>query len=142
MNFLPNGQFVPQGYVPAMQQMQQMLPQAQPGMQFHPSMVATPMATPQFTNTPLKQPIFLRQAGVTQYDRSDSEISDSDEDSDLDEHSDFDEPPELEPATRQHRTFLQPTQFPTRSMSGERGRSRSIPRESECLVYYSCCIQF
>jgi hypothetical protein len=137
----PTGQFVPPGYVPAMQQMQQMpqmLPQIQPSMQFHPSMLANPMATPQFTATPLKQPIFPRQAGVQQYDHSDSEISDDDDD-DLDEDSDFDEPPELEPETMQHRTFLQATQFPARSRSGERGRSRSIPRESQCLVLLLLC---
>jgi hypothetical protein len=136
MAFLPTGQYLPSGHVSAMQQMQP--------MQFHPSMLATPMATPQFTTKPLKQPIFPWQAGVTQHDRSESEISDDDDDDD--EDSDFDEPPELEPATMHHRTFLQPTQFPTRSrvnsFSGERGRSRSTPRESQCSMYYSCCVQF
>jgi hypothetical protein len=136
MAFLPTGQFMPPGYVPAMQQMQPM----QPAMQYHPSMLATAMPTPQFSTTPLKQPKFPWQGGVTPHDRSESEISDDD----LDEDSDFDEPPELEPATMQHRTFVQPTQFPARaratSFSGERGRSRSIPRESQCPTYYSYCV--
>jgi len=128
-----------------MQPMQQMpqMPQMQPAMQYHPSMLGTPIPTPQFSTTPLKQPKIPWQAGVTPHDRSESEISDDD---DLDEDSDFDEPPELEPATMQHRNFMQSTQFPARtratSFSGERGRSRSIPRESQYPMYCLYCVQF
>lgn len=134
MAFVPSGQYLTPGYVPAMLPMAQM----QQPMQLFPGMMAAPQPTPQFANAPLQQPQYPWQLGVTPDTRSDSGEDDDEPDSIFgDEDEDEDEEWDRE-AIKRH-TFLQagsqahlPSRGRSMLFSGERGgRSRSAGRECQ-----------